>query len=166
MTTERERQRYAEDPVYRAKRLAKNHEWYAANRDPLNEARRNRYATDSDYRAKLLAGNRRKRRERNLRRLYGLSLEDYDVMLRRQGGACATCKRKFKQSLCVDHCHITGLLRGLLCKNWNVGNGYLGDNPRVMRNSADYTEVWWRRHIRQLGLTAREARALRSGRGI
>jgi recombination endonuclease VII len=164
MTNARDRQRYAEDPVYRAKRIAKNLQWYSANRDWLNEERRHRYATDPDYRAKLLSGNRKKRREHNLRRLYGLSLEDYDAMLRRQGGVCATCKRKFKQSLCVDHCHITGLLRGLLCKNCNVGNGYLGDSPRVMRNSADYTEFWWRRHMKQLGLTTREARALRSGR--
>src|SRR5262245_41728557 len=88
MTNARDRQRYAADPVYRAKRLAKNHEWHAANRDSLNEERRNRYATDPDYRAKVLASNRKKRREHNLRRLYGLSLEDYAAMLRRQGGTC------------------------------------------------------------------------------
>jgi recombination endonuclease VII len=164
MTNARDRQRYAEDPVYRAKRKAKNNEWHAANRDWINEERRKRYATDPDYRAKVRAGNRKKRREHNLRRLYGMSLEDYAVKLGRQGGVCAGCKRKFKKSLCVDHCHTTGLLRGLLCKNCNIGIGYLGDNPYVMRNLAGYVEAWWQRHMKLLGLTALDVAGLASGR--
>jgi Recombination endonuclease VII len=184
MTNARDRQRYAEDPVYRAKRLAKNHEWHAANRDRINEERRKKYATDPDYRAKLLAASTKARRKNNLRRLYGMSLEDYEVKLRRQGGVCAGCKRKFKISLCVDHCHTTGLLRGLLCKGCNIGIGYLRDNPYVMRNCAGYVEVWWQRHMtllassrgkvarrkasallkKLLGLMARCAAMLKSGK--
>jgi hypothetical protein len=35
---------------------------------------------------------------------YGISLEDYQRMLERQGGVCAICKKKSDETLCVDHC--------------------------------------------------------------
>jgi recombination endonuclease VII len=42
---------------------------------------------------------------------YGISLDDYERMLERQGGVCAICKQKSDETLCVDHCHRTRKLR-------------------------------------------------------
>lgn len=55
-----------------------------------------------------------------LRKAYGLTPEQYDDMLRAQGGVCAICKKPPKGNrLHVDHCHETGRIRGLLCVSCN-----------------------------------------------
>lgn len=56
-----------------------------------------------------------------IKKNYGLSVEDFDELLQKQGGVCAICNRVHKSSrrLCVDHNHKTGKVRGLLCNNCN-----------------------------------------------
>lgn len=74
-----------------------------------------------------------KRREYgyHLRKKYGITVEDYDAMLKSQGGQCAICRDakiwKQKRSLVVDHCHKTGKVRGLLCNQCNTAVGHLSD---------------------------------------
>lgn len=47
---------------------------------------------------------------------YSLTIDQYDCMLRAQNGVCAICKRPpTKKRLAVDHDHLTGRNRGLLC---------------------------------------------------
>jgi hypothetical protein len=71
-----------------------------------------------------------------------MSLQDYNAMLEAQGGACAVCRKKTKLTLCVDHCHHTGAVRGLLCVKCNAGLGCYEDQPSLMRAGADYLEIW------------------------
>jgi len=87
----------------------------------------------------------------SLRRLYGLSLQDYDDLLARQDGGCGICRRKPRKKkgkrqrrLCVDHDHRTRKIRGLLCINCNTGLGCYGDDPKFLRMAADYLETWHR----------------------
>ena len=70
-----------------------------------------------------------------------MSLTDYDVLFRRQRGACAICKRRSARTLCVDHCHATGKVRGLLCSKCNLGIGQLEDNPILVRAASAYLEA-------------------------
>lgn len=59
---------------------------------------------------------------------YKLTLGSYNEMLTQQNGCCAICGRhqsEFKKSLGVDHNHITGKVRGLLCNNCNRSLGLL-----------------------------------------
>jgi hypothetical protein len=85
-------------------------------------------------------------RAKKLRVQYGLTVEAYDEMLRRQGGGCAFCKRaepgwsraRSKRGLTVDHDHETGHVRGLLCNPCNRGIGLLGDDPAVLEAAARY----------------------------
>jgi hypothetical protein len=59
-------------------------------------------------------------RDWNLRRRYGISSEEYETLLDAQDGVCAICKSPPKKNrLHVDHCHETGLVRGLLCAHCN-----------------------------------------------
>jgi hypothetical protein len=74
------------------------------------------------------------------KRVYGISLEDYDVMFERQGGACAICKRT-GVTLCVDHCHLTGEVRGLLCIRCNSAIGFCSDDPAVLLAAAEYLQA-------------------------
>lgn len=77
-------------------------------------------------------------RRENLRS-YGISLEDYDAMFTAQGGCCAICKSEpVRRRLDVDHCHTTGVVRGLLCPKCNRGIGYFNDNPQLLAAAAAY----------------------------
>jgi hypothetical protein len=68
---------------------------------------------------------------------YNMSVEEYARILQAQEGVCAICKREETRlmggkprSLSVDHCHDTGIVRGLLCGHCNLAIGYLCNNPK------------------------------------
>jgi hypothetical protein len=42
---------------------------------------------------------------------------------------------------CIDHCHATGRIRGVICTRCNSAIGYAGDSPRLLRRIADYLEA-------------------------
>jgi hypothetical protein len=100
-----------------------------------NERRRQRYAEDLAYRQRRRASNAASWRKHK----YGLSPKEYYALVARQGGACAIC-RKIKP-LCVDHCHLTGEVRGLLCSTCNSALGFWGDSPIVVRRALKYLET-------------------------
>jgi len=90
------------------------------------------------YRASHPEKARETMRKSKLKSLYGLTDFDVDLMRQKQGGKCAICKRTKK--LCVDHCHSTGKVRGLLCNGCNSSIGKLLDSPEVCRSAAEYLE--------------------------
>jgi Recombination endonuclease VII len=63
-------------------------------------------------------------------------------LLKRQGGACAICCKKSTRPLCVDHCHVTRRMRGLLCRTCNLGIGHFNDDPRLLRTALAYLEAF------------------------
>lgn len=85
---------------------------------------------------------RARTRDRNLRRVYGITLADYERMLAEQGGHCAICTATVADArataLHVDHDHTTGRVRGLLCTNCNKGLGHLGDDPVRLHRAVEY----------------------------
>lgn len=54
---------------------------------------------------------------------YGITWDDYEAMLERQGGRCALCGKKHER-LYIDHCHTTKRVRGLLCPRCNGNLGW------------------------------------------
>ena len=80
----------------------------------------------------------------DLKRLYGLSIEEYETMVQQQEGCCAICKKSSllfsgrKKRLCVDHCHTTGKVRGLLCEPCNTMLGMARDNQSVLSSAINY----------------------------
>jgi hypothetical protein len=81
-------------------------------------------------------------RKYRLKARYGLTLEDYDAILKQQGGVCLFCDRKTEAHLDVDHCHVTGLVRALLCRSCNAGLGNFGENPVIIGRAARFMELW------------------------
>ena len=83
-------------------------------------------------------------RNRDLRRLYNIGIEEYEKLLAEQGGHCAVCEatqpggRHATQHFPVDHCHTTGEVRGLLCHNCNTALGLLKDDPSRIANLITY----------------------------
>lgn len=79
-------------------------------------------------------------RVNNLRYNYGLTEEQYEALLRDQGGVCAICGKVdgSGRRLSVDHCHTTGQVRGLLCNGCNTSLGGLKDSPENMGGALIY----------------------------
>lgn len=85
-------------------------------------------------------------RNRELNSLYGISLKDYQQMLKNQNGVCAICgkaeTRKANNGktrvLSVDHNHQSGKVRALLCCDCNQALGMLKDNIRILNNMIKY----------------------------
>lgn len=76
------------------------------------------------------------------RKLGGRSL--FEELLQNQNGVCAVCSNpemsgRYK-TLSVDHDHITGKIRGLLCSSCNRGIGLLKDNIEVLKSAISYLE--------------------------
>jgi len=72
-----------------------------------------------------------------LKAKYGIGLDAYEELVEGQDSRCAICQKK-TDKLCVDHCHKTGRVRGLLCHMCNVGIGHLGDDPLVVERALKY----------------------------
>jgi len=141
--TERRRKRYAEDADYRAKTRAYHNAWHAANKDRVNAELRRKRAEDHEFNRKQRDYYAKSRGKAWLKYYYGISVEEYDALLARQKGKCAICREKPSpgETLCVDHCHVTGKIRGLLCRGCNCGLGNFRDDPRRMQAGIAYLEA-------------------------
>jgi hypothetical protein len=77
----------------------------------------------------------------DLKKHFGITIDDYFDMLDSQGGGCAICDGRENgryEYMSVDHCHKTGRIRGLLCSNCNRGIGLLRDDPELLEKAAKY----------------------------
>lgn len=99
--------------------------------------RESRIAYAKEYRQRNLKEVQAKDRARHFINKYGITPEQYEVMLLVQGGTCAVCG-DVPGHYHVDHCHDTGKVRGLLCRMCNLGIGHLGDDSELLQAGADY----------------------------
>jgi hypothetical protein len=75
---------------------------------------------------------------------HGLTLDQYDVIFNKQNGKCVICGRhqsELKLTLAVDHDHISGKVRGLLCNTCNRGIGYLHDDINLLEKAIQYIKT-------------------------
>jgi hypothetical protein len=80
-------------------------------------------------------------RWRAIKQRYGLTKEQYNEMFMKQDGKCAICKKhqtELTKSLCVDHDHKTGAVRGLLCYSCNTILGQADDNIVLLQAAINY----------------------------
>jgi hypothetical protein len=80
-----------------------------------------------------------------IRRDFNLSEEQIVCMMDEQSGCCGICGDSlvYPESIktyCIDHCHSTGGVRGLLCSNCNAGIGLLGDTLDSVKKAVKYLE--------------------------
>lgn len=83
-------------------------------------------------------------KSRDLKKTYGIDIEQYNAILLLQDSSCAICKKhssNFERSLAVDHCHSSGKVRGLLCINCNRAVGNLKDSIDLAKNLISYLEA-------------------------
>lgn len=82
-------------------------------------------------------------RNRGLIYKYDITLDQYNVMLEAQNSKCKICNKHESAEhtyLSVDHCHETGVIRGLLCLACNTGIGKLQDNIDTLKSAISYLE--------------------------
>lgn len=117
----------------RAKRREYQNRWNAKNRETVRRISRAQYHK-----------HKAKRQDTRLKELYGITHEQRTIMERLQGGCCAICERppngRWRQ-LHVDHCHTTGVVRGLLCYRCNSLIGYAKDSIRTLQRAIKYLGV-------------------------
>lgn len=111
-------------------------EWRKLNRERKNELERIRRKNNPDA-----------TKNSRFKYLYGISINDYEMLFDKQNGRCAICNEIETslsngqiRALAVDHDHITGQVRGLLCDRCNRGIGYLRDDPDILRAAIYYLE--------------------------
>lgn len=84
-------------------------------------------------------------RKAQLKRKYGITIEDYNRMLLAQNGHCALCDKTPEDErdkvLSVDHCHETRRVRGLLCNIHNRALGAFGDNEEGLLKAIAYLKA-------------------------
>lgn len=87
------------------------------------------------------ANNRGKVIAARVRYLYGITFTQRAKMMVAQGQRCAICLRfPSGKSLSVDHCHVTGFVRGMLCDRCNTSIGKFEEDPALLRRAAEYIE--------------------------
>lgn len=117
------------------------------------EYRRNRYLASHEHYKKRLrdsyARNKTNRLNYKLVKAYGITAQQRQEMLEKQKGVCAICGGDGKcgasapdSKLHVDHCHASGVVRGLLCAHCNRALGLLNDDPNTLRAAALYLEKY------------------------
>jgi hypothetical protein len=120
------------------KQLAHRRNYYAKNRERIKKI--NKEYRDSHPEMYKSA---------KLKQIYGIDLTQYNDMFKKQDGLCAICLKPETEEdyrthnirmLNVDHNHITGKIRGLLCQKCNKGIGCLNDNAQILRNAIKYLE--------------------------
>jgi hypothetical protein len=129
---------------------ARNYKWRADNKEKHDAMKADWRSRNKAREAEMTKRYREDHREEcarfrrlnHLLRKYGLTREAYEAMLVSHDRKCAICRAEFTDNnrACVDHCHVSGTIRGLLCSQCNSSIAMAKDNPAVLRAAADYVE--------------------------
>jgi hypothetical protein len=100
---------------------------------------RKKYITDyqknNPYRRKYHSRNI------NLKKMFGISIDEYDKKFQEQGRKCAICGKLWldnKKKLSVDHDHKTKSIRGLLCNRCNLAIGSVDESTELLSKMIEY----------------------------
>ena len=99
---------------------------------------------EKERRNRLKANDPKFDKRRDVKKYFGISLEEYEEMIEEQGGSCAICgtNEPRGRGWHVDHDHGSGVIRGVLCHHCNLGIGHFKDDTNVIKNAISYLEHW------------------------
>ena len=86
-------------------------------------------------------------------RKYGIPIVSIQELRIQQNNVCAICNKR--EAIAVDHCHITKIVRGLLCKQCNFGLGLFMDDPVILQAAVEYLKTHGEKGI--INITTKEA---------
>lgn len=115
----------------------------------MEDIRKYKKEWQARWRAKNIEHSRSVNRKSNwkfmLKKVYGITPDDYMRILSEQNEACAICGKhqsEFNRSLAVDHNHETQQIRGLLCVNCNSAIGKLKEDIGLLGRATTYLQRW------------------------
>lgn len=116
------------------------------NREKQNEQRkwRKRKNRQADKIKRESEDFKRKKKNKDLIRNFGINIEQYELMLDQQDGKCAICNShscKSGRKFAVDHNHETGQVRALLCQNCNTALGHFQDSQELLLTAISYLQT-------------------------
>lgn len=112
---------------------ANSRKFYQNNKERLNKNSKEYYKQNKH---KMTERNKKYTRSTK----YGISQEQYDDMLDKQGHKCNICKEALDMDRAthVDHCHKTGRVRGILCRTCNLGLGHFKDRAELLLSAWEH----------------------------
>jgi hypothetical protein len=130
----------------REKLRADHKEYYKANRQSVLNQRKNYYINnkenESAKNAEYRKNNQDAIRSSKYKQQYGITLDDFNNMRLAQNYCCAICGKheddNKNKKLFVDHDHVTGKVRQLLCHSCNTGIGLLQDDTDLLQKAISY----------------------------
>jgi hypothetical protein len=155
------------DKIQTAPKKSRSLDWYHKNKEKVAAYKKAHYKANisiykeravkfgkSETRKQYLIDNKEKTRDYNkerwlklketkphLKAIYNITLEKYNEMFIKQKECCLGCNQHrslLKRDLCVDHCHVTGKIRGLLCDSCNKALGLIKDDKNILLNLITY----------------------------
>ena len=139
-----ERQRLREDRKKRCPACGVIKGWESFTRDPSGSDGIHGWCRACRNRKRFGTPDaRRRNRDAWRRQKYGLSREQHQSLLDSQDGVCAICRQPcgHYEELAVDHDHVTGVVRGLLCHGCNSGLGQFKDSVERLSSAIVYLEA-------------------------
>ena len=83
--------------------------------------------------------NKEKLRWQRIERIYGMSKEQFIALLEHQSGRCPICSAEVSERKShIDHCHVTGKVRGILCSRCNQAIGLFNEDENSMMKAVEY----------------------------
>jgi len=132
--------------------------WRARNKDRIRKARKQyyqkhkkeaiQYQQNHKEQMKIYDKKYRQRhsdriKNKNLKYIYGITLEDKKKIYKNQNNKCKICDNFFDINLLkIDHNHLTNEIRGLLCNKCNAGIGFLQENLKILQNAINYLKEY------------------------
>ena len=115
---------------------------YIKNWEQKNKERRKKRG--KEYRLENKDIIKKRRHVYNLKVRFGITPEQHKQMFVSQNGMCAICGKRFtnRKDIQVDHDHLTGKVRQLLCNGCNSGIGLLQENTSILLKAVEYLNKW------------------------
>lgn len=135
---------------HREQHLASVKEWRANNRDHVNAREREGRKKNPEKYRQWAKNNREKegllRTSKEIARLRGITIEQYQQMFIDQNGLCKICQKPETRMarnggvarLCLDHCHKTNIVRALLCHSCNQVVGHSKESIEILESAINY----------------------------
>lgn len=155
----RTRERRASDETYRAKINARSKEWRSKNPEWFKSYEVRTAGVRKERARAYREANKDAQAEWRLAAKYGITVAEWEAMFDAQGRRCGCCGTGHPggQGWATDHCHVTGVVRGILCLSCNTTIGRCGDDIKGVVEFAEMAVQYLSKEARGGGHARQEA---------
>ena len=140
----RKGKKFVDEKEQKEKRKAYLKAWRKKNKDRIAEVSRERAKKNGERRRLQARIRYRKNPQRELDLIrfnkYGITGEEFRVIVGKQENKCPICAQSVSKNYSVDHDHVTGKVRGIICNDCNLAIANANDSPKRLRAMANYLE--------------------------